>query len=107
MLSTAASRASVKAAAYAALSSFVEEKFDILQAAFPSKMKRALARPRLWRVIGKVNQAGVEAAFRKHAADLCRALGPEPGDLIAYDGKIMTWSFYTFSYSTIGASLDN
>jgi len=80
---------------YAGLSSFIEEKFDILQAAFPSKMKRAPAASTLWRIIGKICLAELEAAFRKHAADLHRALGGGPGSLIAYDGKSSKGSYDT------------
>ena len=42
------------AKSYKALCSFIEERFALLQAAFPSKMKRAPAPSTLWRIIGLV-----------------------------------------------------
>ena len=43
------------AKSYKALCSFIEERFALLQAAFPSKMTRAPAPSTLWRIIGLVD----------------------------------------------------
>src|SRR6201995_762419 len=44
------------AKSYKALCSFIEERFALLQAAFPSKMTRAPAPSTLWRIIGLVDR---------------------------------------------------
>ena len=56
------------AKSYKALCSFIEERFALLQAAFPSKMTRAPAPSTLWRIIGLVDGGALEAVFRRHAA---------------------------------------
>jgi len=83
------------ARSYAKLASFMEERFELLQAAFPSRMKRAPVASTLWRILGKVGAAELETAFRKHAGGLHRARGGGPGDLIAYDGKSEKGSYDT------------
>jgi hypothetical protein len=52
------------AKSYQALCSFMEERFALLQAAFPSRMKRAPAPSTLWRIIGLVDGGTLETAFR-------------------------------------------
>jgi predicted transposase YbfD/YdcC len=83
------------AKSYKALCSFIEERFTLLQAAFPSKMKRAPAPSTLWRIIGLVDGGTLEAAFRRHAASHHAALGGGPGEVIAYDGKSLKGSYDT------------
>src|ERR1700750_2454788 len=51
------------AKSYQALCSFIEEHFALLQAAFPSMMKRAPAPSTLWRIIGLVDGGTLEAVF--------------------------------------------
>jgi DDE_Tnp_1-associated len=67
------------AKSYKALCSFIEERFALLQAAFPSMMKRAPAPSTLWRIIGLVDGRALEAAFRRHAASQHAALDGGPG----------------------------
>ena len=62
------------AKSYKTLCSFIEERFALLQAAFPSQMKRAPAPSSVWRIIGLVDGGTLEAVFRRHAATAtCRA----------------------------------
>src|SRR4051812_36211955 len=75
------------AKSYKTLCSFIEERFVLLQAAFPSTMKRAPAPSTLWRIIGLVDGGTLEAVFRKHAASQHAALGGGPGEVVAHDGK--------------------
>jgi len=83
------------AKSYKALCSFMEERFALLQAAFPSKMKRAPAPSTLWRIIGLVNGGDLEAVFRRHAATQHAALGGGPGEVVAHDGKSLKGSYDT------------
>jgi predicted transposase YbfD/YdcC len=83
------------AKSYKALCSFIEERFALLQGAFPSKMKRAPAPSTLWRIIGLVDGGTLEAAFRRHAASHHAALGGGPGEVVAYDGKNLKGSYDT------------
>lgn len=85
------------AKSYKALCSFIEERFALLQAAFPSKMTRAPAPSTLWRIIGLVDGGALEAAFRKHAASQHAALGGGLGEVVAHDGKSLTSSYDTAS----------
>jgi predicted transposase YbfD/YdcC len=78
------------AKSYKALCSFIDERFALLQAAFPSKMTRAPAPSTLWRIIGRVDGGSLEAVFRRHAA-----LGGGPGEVIAHDGKSLKGSYDT------------
>src|ERR1700712_5719953 len=55
------------AKSYKALCSFIEERFALLGAAFPSRMKRAPAPSTLWRIIGLVDGGALEAGFRREA----------------------------------------
>ena len=83
------------AKSYKALCSFIEERFALLQAAFPSKMKRAPAASTLWRIIGLVDHGTLEAVFRRHAAMHHVALGGGQGEVIAQDGKSLRGSYDT------------
>jgi predicted transposase YbfD/YdcC len=83
------------AKSYKALCSFIEERFALLQAAFPSKMTRAPAPSTLWRIIGLVDGGALEAAFRRHAALQHAALGGGPGEVVAHDGKSLKGSYDT------------
>src|ERR1700761_8751927 len=85
------------AKSYKALCSFIEERFALLQAAFPSMMTRAPAPSTLWRIIGLVDGGALEAAFRKHATSQHAALGGGPGEVVAHDGKSLTGSYDTAS----------
>src|SRR3954462_1213440 len=85
------------AKSYKALCSFIEERFVLLQAAFPSMMKRAPAPSTLWRIIGLIDGGTLEAAFRRHAASQHAALGGSPGEVVAHDGKRLTGSYDTAS----------
>jgi hypothetical protein len=80
---------------YKTLCSFIEERFALLQAAFPSKMKRAPAPSTLWRIIGLVDGGSLEAVFRRHAAMQHAALGGGPGEVVAHDGKSLKGSYDT------------
>ena len=55
------------AKSYKTLCSFIEERFALLQAAFPSTMKRAPAPSTLWRIISLVDGVALKAVFRRHA----------------------------------------
>ena len=81
------------ASSYKALCSFIEERFALLQAAFPSKMKRAPAPSTLWRIIGLVDGGTLEAVFRRHAAIQHAALGGGQGEVVAHDGKSLKGSY--------------
>src|ERR1700750_2880023 len=70
------------AKSYKTLCSFIEERFALLRAAFPSSMKRAPAPSTLWRIIGLVDGASLEAVFRRHAGTQHAALGGGPGALV-------------------------
>ena len=83
------------AKSYKALCSFIEERFALLQAAFPSKMKRAPAPSTLWRIIGLVDGETLEAVFRRHAAMQHAALGGGQGEVVAHDGKSLKGSYDT------------
>lgn len=83
------------ATSYKALCSFIEERFALLQAAFPSTMKRAPAPSTLWRIISLVDGAALEAVFRKHAMSQHAALGGGPGEVVAHDGKSLRGSYDT------------
>jgi predicted transposase YbfD/YdcC len=85
------------AKSYKTLCSFIEERFALLQAAFPSKMQRAPAPSTLWRIIGLVDGGTLEAVFRRHAAIQHAALGGGPGEVVAYDGKSLKGSYDTAS----------
>ena len=83
------------AKSYKTLCSFIEERFALLQVAFPSKMKRAPAASTLWRIIGLVDGATLEAVFRRHAAMHHGALGGGPAEVVAPDGKSLKGSYDT------------
>jgi predicted transposase YbfD/YdcC len=83
------------AKSYKTLCSFIEERFALLQAAFPSKMKRAPAPSTLWRIIGLVDGGSLEAVFRRHAAMQHVALGGGQGEVVAHDGKSLKGSYDT------------
>jgi predicted transposase YbfD/YdcC len=83
------------AKSYKALCSFIEERFALLQAAFPSKMKRAPAPSTLWRIIGRVDGGTLETVFRRHAASQHAALGGGQGQVVAHDGKSLKGSYDT------------
>src|SRR3954467_6162095 len=83
------------AKSYKTLCSFIEERFVLLQAAFPSTMKRAPAPSTLWRIIGLVDGGTLEAVFRKHAASQQAALGGGAGEVVAHDGKSLRGSYDT------------
>jgi predicted transposase YbfD/YdcC len=83
------------AKSYKTLCSFIEERFALLQAAFPSKMTRAPAASTLWRIIGLVDGGSLEAVFRRHAAMQHGALGGGPGEVVAHDGKSLKGSYDT------------
>jgi predicted transposase YbfD/YdcC len=83
------------ARSYETLCSFMDERFDLLQAAFPSSMKRAPAPSTLWRIVGKVDTEELETVFREHAAIQHTALGGGPGEIVAYDGKSQKGSYDT------------
>ncbi len=85
------------AKSYKALCSFIEERFALLQAAFPSMMTRAPAPSTLWRIIGLVDSGALEAAFRRHATSQHAALGGGPGEVVAHDGKSLRGSYDTAS----------
>lgn len=92
------------AKSYKALCCFIEERFALLQAAFPSKMKRAPAPSTLWRIIGLVDGGALEAAFGTHAALQHGALGGGPGEVVAQDGKSLKGSYDTKMASCSGRS---
>src|SRR4051812_18887119 len=75
------------AKSYKTLCSFIEERFVLLQAAFPSTMKRAPAPSTLWRIIGLVDGGTLEAAVRRHAASQHAALGGNPREGGGAGGK--------------------
>lgn len=83
------------AKSYKALCSFIEERFALLQAAFPSRMKRAPAPSTLWRIIGLVDGGTLEAVFRRHAMMQHAALGGGQGEVVAHDGKSLKGSYDT------------
>jgi predicted transposase YbfD/YdcC len=83
------------AKSYKTLCSFIEERFALLQAAFPSKMKRAPALSTLWRIIGLVDGGTLETVFRGHAASQHAALGGGQGQVVAHDGKSLKGSYDT------------
>ena len=83
------------AKSYKSLCSFIAERFALLQAAFPSNMKRAPAPSTLWRIIGLVDGATLEAVFRRHAVSQHAALGGGPGEVVAHDGKSLRGSYDT------------
>jgi len=83
------------AKSYKTLCSFIEERFALLGAAFPSRMKRAPAPSTLWRIIGLVDGGTLEAVFRRHAAMQHGALGGGPGEVVAHDGKSLKGSYDT------------
>src|SRR3954462_1883703 len=85
------------AKSYKSLCSFIEERFALLQAAFPSTMKRAPAPSTLWRIIGLVDGTTLEAVFRRHAVSQHAALGGGPGEVVAHDGKSLRGSYDTAS----------
>jgi predicted transposase YbfD/YdcC len=85
------------AKSYTTLCSFIEERFALLQAAFPSKMKRAPVPSTLWRIIGLVDGGTLEAVFRRHAAIQHAALGGGAGEVVAHDGKSLKGSYDTAS----------
>jgi predicted transposase YbfD/YdcC len=85
------------AKSYATLCSFIDERFALLQAAFPSKMKRAPVPSTLWRIIGLVDGGTLEAVFRRHATVQHAALGGGPAEVVAHDGKSLTGSYDTAS----------
>ena len=85
------------AKSYKTLGSFIEERFALLQTAFPSTMTRAPAPSTLWRIIGLVDGAALEAVFRRHAVSQHAALGGGPGEVIAHDGKSLRGSYDTAS----------
>ena len=85
------------ARSYKTLCSFIEERFALLQAAFPSTMKRAPAPSTLWRIIGLVDGTTLEAVFRRHAVSQHAALGGGPGEVVAHDGKSLRGSYDTAS----------
>jgi predicted transposase YbfD/YdcC len=88
-----------------ALCSFIEERFALLQAAFPSKMKRPPAPSTLWRIISLVDGGTLEAVFRKHAATRHAALGGGPGEVVAHDGKSLKGSYDTANDTTMSRVL--
>jgi predicted transposase YbfD/YdcC len=81
------------AKSYKALCSFIEERFALLQAAFPSTIRRAPAPSSLWRIIGLVDGATLEAVFRRHAVSQHAARGGGPGAVVAHDGKSLRGSY--------------
>ena len=83
------------AKSYKTLCSFIEERFALLQGAFASPLKRAPAPSTLWRIIGLVDGATLEAVFRRHAVSQHAALGGGPGEVIAHDGKSLRGSYDT------------
>lgn len=83
------------ARSYGTICSFIDERFDPLQAAFPSMMKRAPTPSTLCRIVGKVDLDELESVFREHAAGLHVALGGGPGDVVAHDGKSQKGSYDT------------
>src|SRR5690242_8149290 len=83
------------AKSYKSLCSFIEERFALLQAAFPSTMKRAPAPSTLWRIISLVDGVALEAVFRRHALSQHAALGGGSGEVVAHDGKSLTGSYDT------------
>jgi hypothetical protein len=83
------------AKSYKTLCSFIEERFALLQAAFPSKMKRAPALSTVWRIIGLVDGGTLETVFRRHAAPQHAALGGGQGQVVAHDGKSLKGSYDT------------
>jgi predicted transposase YbfD/YdcC len=83
------------AKSYKTLCAFIEERFALLQAAFPSTMTRAPAPSTLWRIIGLVDGATLEAVFRRHAVSRHAALGGGPGEVVAHDGKSLRGSYDT------------
>jgi predicted transposase YbfD/YdcC len=85
------------AKSYKALCSFMEERFALLQAAFPSRMKRAPVPSTLWRIIGLVDGGRLEAVFRRHAAMHHVALGGGRGEVVVHDGKSLRGSYDTGS----------
>src|SRR5438270_11357147 len=93
------------AKSYQALCSFMEERFALLQAAFPSKMKRAPAPSTLWRIIGLVDGGSLETAFRRHAVSQHAALGGGPGEVVAHDGKSLRGSYDTAADTKISQLL--
>jgi predicted transposase YbfD/YdcC len=85
------------AKSYKTLCSFIEERFALLQAAFPSTMKRTPVPSTLWRIIGLLDGATLEAVFRRHAASQHAALGGGPGEVVVHDGKSLKGSYDTAS----------
>jgi predicted transposase YbfD/YdcC len=83
------------AKSYKTLCSFIEERFALLQAAFPSTMTRAPAPSTLWRIIGLVDGGSLETVFRRHAAMQHGALGGGQGEVVAHDGKSLKGSYDT------------
>jgi len=83
------------AKSYKTLCSFIEERFALLQSAFPSKMKRAPAASTLWRIVGLVDGRTLEAVFRRHAAMQHAALDGGQGEVVAHDGKSLKGSYDT------------
>ena len=81
------------AKSYKTLCSFIEERFALLQSAFPSKMKRAPAASTLWRIVGLVDGGTLEAVFRRHAAMQHAALDGGQGEVVAHDGKSLKGSY--------------
>src|SRR3954454_4959614 len=80
------------AKSYKTLCSFIEERFALLHAAFPSNMKRTPAPSTLWRIIGLADGGALEAVFRRHAAMHHAALAGGPGEVLAHDGKSLKGS---------------
>jgi len=93
------------AKSYKTLCSFIEERFALLHAAFPSTMKRAPAPSTLWRIIGLVDGASLEAVFRRHAMSQHAALGGGRGEKVAHDGKSLTGSYDTAADTKIAQLL--
>jgi predicted transposase YbfD/YdcC len=85
------------AKSYKGLCSFIEERFALLQAAFPSTMTRAPAPSTLWRIVSLVEGAALEAVFRRHAVSQHAALGGGRGEVVAHDGKSLRGSYDTAS----------
>jgi predicted transposase YbfD/YdcC len=93
------------AKSYKTLCSFIEERFALLQAAFPSNMKRAPVPSTLWRIIGLVDGGTLEGVFRRHAAMHHAALGGDQGEVVAYDGKSLKGSYDTANDTKISQLL--
>jgi DDE_Tnp_1-associated len=78
------------AISYSKLHTFIRVRFKLLNAAFPSKMRKPPSYSQMREILVGLDASELETAFRKHAADLVE---PGVGQVIAADGKALRGSF--------------